>query len=106
MISTGFPAPGDDQMAESLNLNQLLIMHPAATFFLKVSGNSMVEDGIREGDILIVDRSLNPAVKKIVIASVNGELIVKRLTTEDEGKISEELDFCVWGVVTTVIHSV
>lgn len=118
-ISAGFPSAGDDSVEERLDLNELLIKHPAATFFLRVSGNSMIGAGIHEGDILIVDRSLKPGHGKIVIASLNGELTVKRLFIEG-GKIklvaenaayppidiSEEIDFRVWGVVTNVIHSV
>jgi len=118
-ISAGFPSPAEDDVEERLDLNELLIKHPSATFFLKVSGSSMIRAGIHDNDILIVDRSLEPAHGKIVIASVNGELTVKRLSCKDKKielvaendaylpiEISEEADFRIWGVVTNVIHSV
>lgn len=117
-ISAGFPSPADDELEDKLDLNELLIKHPSATFFLRVSGSSMINAGIHHNDILIVDRSLEAADGKVVIASVNGELTVKRL--HYEGKkiqlvaendayppidISEEADFRIWGVVTNVVHS-
>lgn len=118
-ISAGFPSAGEGEVEKRLDLNELLIKHPAATFFLRVSGNSMIGAGIHEGDILIVDRSLKPVHGKIVIASINGELTVKRLFIEGGRTklmaensayppidISEEIDFRVWGVVTNVIHAV
>ena len=116
MVSAGFPSPADDDL-ENLDLNELLIKHPSATFFLKVSGSSMIKAGIHHNDILVVDRSLEPTSGKIVIASVNGELTVKRLRIEDKKiklvaendayspiDITEEFDFRIWGVVTNVIH--
>lgn len=118
-VSAGFPSPADDHIETKLNLNELLIKHPSATFFLKVSGNSMIKAAIHDGDILVVDRSLEPSHGKIVIASVNGELTVKRLSYKGkkaqliaENKayapidITEEMDVQLWGVVTTVIHPV
>lgn len=117
-ISAGFPSPADDDLEDKLDLNELLIKHPSATFFLKVSGSSMIKAGIHHNDLLIVDRSLEPANGKIVIASINGELTVKRLRIEGKKMqlvaennayapidISEELDFRIWGIVTNVIHS-
>lgn len=118
-VSAGFPSPAEDECQEKLDLNELLIRHPSATFFLRVSGNSMIDAGIHHNDILIVDRSIEPKHGKIVIASLNGELTVKRLI-HDGGKvwlyaenreydpidITEEIDFRIWGVVTAVIHSV
>lgn len=117
-ISAGFPSPADDDMEETLDLNELLIKHPSATFFLKVSGTSMINAGIHDGDILIVDRSIEPTDGKIVIASVNGELTVKRLSAkgkkfklvaENEDyapiDITEDMELRFWGVVTNVIHS-
>ncbi|MBA3957990.1 MAG: translesion error-prone DNA polymerase V autoproteolytic subunit [Parachlamydiaceae bacterium] len=117
-ISAGFPSPAEDDVADKLDLNELLIKHPSATFFLRVSGVSMVNAGIHHNDILIVDRSVEPTNGKVVIASVNGELTVKRLRCEGKKiqlvaeneayapiDISEDADFRVWGVVTNVIHS-
>lgn len=118
IISAGFPSPADDDIEDKLDLNELLIKHPAATFFLRVSGSSMINAGIHNNDILIVDRSLEPTHGKVVIASVNGELTVKRLCYQGKKiqlvaendtyppiNISEDADFRIWGVVTNVIHS-
>ncbi|MBN3039552.1 MAG: translesion error-prone DNA polymerase V autoproteolytic subunit [Candidatus Omnitrophica bacterium] len=118
-ISAGFPSPADDYIDKKLDLNEFLIKNPAATFFVKVEGDSMLKAGIHSGDILIVDRSLRPVNNRIVIARLNGELTVKRirkikgevhLTPENDDfesvKVSEDMDFEVWGVVTQVIHPV
>jgi DNA polymerase V len=118
-IEAGFPSPADDYIEGRLDLNQHLIKHPAATFFVKVSGSSMINAGIFPGDILIVDRSLEAVDKKIVIAVVDGELTVKRLRLrsgrpflEPENnqyapiEITPDMAFEIWGVVTNVIHKV
>ena len=78
-VSAGFPSPADDYIQGRLDLNELMIQHPAATFFVRVSGDSMIGAGIHHDDILVVDRSLDPASGKVVIAVVNGDLTVKRL---------------------------
>jgi len=116
-VAAGFPSPADDYIENQLDLNKHLIKHPAATFFVKVKGDSMIDAGIHSGDILIVDRSLDATDKKVVIAVVNGELTVKRirmvgervyLMPENEDfsatEITESMDFTIWGVVTNVIH--
>ena len=116
-VSAGFPSPAQDYIEATLDLNQLLIKHPIATYFIKVEGFSMVEAGINPGDLLIVDRALAAENNKIVIAVLDGELTVKRLKITEgmywlfpENKeyepipILEENDFSVWGVVTYVIH--
>ncbi len=116
-VSAGFPSPADDYIEDRLDLNELLIKHPSATFFLKVSGSSMIKAGIHHNDILIVDRSIEPSHGKIVIASVNGELTVKRLSRSQNKielvaenddypsiDITEEMELVFWGVVTNVIH--
>ncbi|MBD3285878.1 translesion error-prone DNA polymerase V autoproteolytic subunit [candidate division WOR-3 bacterium] len=116
-VSAGFPSPADDFIEEYLDLNQLLVKHREATFFVRVSGCSMTGAGIYSGDILIVDRSLDPAHGKIVIAVVSGELTVKRLVMRNGRAIlrSENPNYPdipagdelrVWGVVTSVIHKV
>jgi len=116
-VSAGFPSPAEDYIEGKLDLNKYLIKHPAATFFVKVTGNSMIDAGIHDGDILIVDRSIKPSSRKVVIAIVNGELTVKRIRIT-KGKlllmpenrdykplqVEEEMGFEVWGVVTNVIH--
>ncbi len=118
-ISAGFPSPADDYIDRKLDLNELLITHPAATFFVRVEGNSMINAGIHSGDILVVDRALEPNNNNIVLAILDGEFTVKRikklkndlyLTPENPDfepiKIDEETNFEVWGVVTYVVHSV
>ena len=118
-ISAGFPSPAEDYLDRKLDLNEHLVKHPAATFFVKVDGESMIKAGINHGDILIVDRSLEPADKKIVIAGIRGELTVKRirrlqgrlyLMPENENfaplEVSEDCELEIWGVVTSVIHPV
>ncbi len=118
-VPAGFPSPADDYIEQKLDLNQHLIKHPAATYFVRVVGDSMVEAGIRSKDILIVDRALEAKDKNVVVAAINGELTVKRFRILD-GKIflvpenknyapisvSEESNLEIWGVVTYVIHSV
>lgn len=116
-VTAGFPSPAEDYIEGKLDLNKHLIKHPAATFFVKVAGDSMIDAGIHPGDILIVDRSLEPADKKVVIAVIEGELTVKRIRISGgriylmpENKdykpieIEKEMNFDIWGVVTTVIH--
>ena len=118
-VSAGFPSPADDYLEDQLDLNQHLIKHEAATFFVKVRGDSMIGAGIHSGDLLIVDRALEPVDRSVVIAVVNGELTVKRMCRRngqlmlvpDNGdyeplQITECTDFEVWGVVTHVIHAV
>ncbi|OYV18084.1 MAG: SOS-response transcriptional repressors (RecA-mediated autopeptidases), partial [Methylococcaceae bacterium NSM2-1] len=83
-VVAGFPSPADDYVEKSLDLNELLIKRPAATFFVRVEGDSMLGDGIHPDDILVVDRSLTPDVGKIVVCALNGELTVKRLAREDQ----------------------
>lgn len=116
-ISAGFPSPADDFQEALLDLNDELIKNPAATFFVRVCGESMNDVGIHNNDILIVDRSLEARDGKIVIAVINGELLVKRLLRKGESlwlipensgfppiKVNEEDDFLIWGVVTSVVH--
>ncbi|OYD13929.1 peptidase S24 [candidate division WOR-3 bacterium JGI_Cruoil_03_44_89] len=118
-ISAGFPSPADDYIDKKLDLNESLVKHPAATFFVKVYGSSMVNAGINSGDTLIVDRALEPADNKIVLAVLDGDFTVKRIRKLkdklyllpenpncDPIEVTEEMDFEVWGVVTYVIHSV
>lgn len=118
-VPAGFPSPADDYIDQRLDLNTHLVEHPAATFFTRVSGHSMRGAGIHDGDLLIVDRALEPQDGRIVIAAVNGELTVKRLRLRKSGtwlvpehpdykplKITEGLDCVIWGVVTQVIHAV
>lgn len=83
-VAAGYPSPAEDYLEGKLDLNRHLIKHPAATFFVRVVGDSMIDAGIHPGDILIVDRSLEPADKKVVIAVIEGELTVKRIRLKKE----------------------
>ena len=117
-IAAGFPSPADDFLEKKIDLNEHLIRHPAATFFVRVAGDSMQNAGIFGGDLLIVDRSLEVKDDSIVVAVLNGEFTVKHVK-KAEGKlflvpaneayspleVTAEMDFTVWGVVTSVIHS-
>ena len=118
-VQAGFPSPGDDYIEKNLDLNELLIKHPSATFFVKVEGDSMLDAGIKSGDILIVDRALEAKDKNIVIAFINGELTGKRISIGDKKiflnpandsfspiEVTKEMDFDIWGVVAYVIHKV
>jgi len=116
-VSAGFPSPADDYLEEELDLNTYLIRHPEATFFVRVTGDSMVQAGIYEGDILIVDCALEAKVDDVVVAILEGEFTVKRFV-QRQGQhylwpenpryapieLREGVDFRVWGVVTHVIH--
>ena len=116
-VSAGFPSPAEDYIEQRLDLNELLIHHPAATFFVRVNGDSMNGAGILHNDILVVDRSLEPASGRIVIAVVDGEFTVKRLFIDGDicrlvaenpeypaVEMSEGTSCEVWGVVTSSIH--
>lgn len=116
-VSAGFPSPADDYEDKKLDLNELLIKRPSATFFVRVSGESMTGAGISDGDLLIVDRSLPVSDNRIVIGVVNGEFTVKRirkragklfLVPENPAfralEITGDMNFSIWGVVTYVIH--
>ncbi len=118
-VAAGFPSPADDFMDTKLDLNSHLIKTPSATFFVRVSGESMINAGIHDGDLLIVDRSITPQVGKVVIAAIQHELTVKRyikkdgnvyLAPENENYqpilVNEEDEVYIWGVVTNVIHAV
>jgi DNA polymerase V len=118
-IAAGFPSPADDFLDKRIDLNEHLIKHPAATFFVRVQGNSMIKAGIHSGDVLIVDRALEPSDRKIVVAVITGELTVKRLRRRKDKlflaaenpeysdiEVTPESDFDIWGVVVHVIHSV
>jgi DNA polymerase V len=116
-VMAGFPSPADDYVDQQLDLHEHLVEHPAATFFVRVSGASMVEAGIHDGDLLVVDRSVEPRDGHVVIAVVRGELTVKRLRKR-QGRlhlvsdnnavpplaITEEMDLHVWGVCRYVVH--
>ena len=117
-VEAGFPSPADDYIEGELDLNELLVEHPSATFYVRVTGDSMVNAGILPEDILAVDRALNAKNNDIVIAVINGELTVKRLVKRRDGHIElhpendsysiisfiDGSEFEVWGVVSGVIR--
>ena len=117
-VSAGFPSPADDYLENNLNLDKLLIKNRPSTFLIRAGGDSMINIGIYDGDILIVDRSLDAKSKDIVIASIFGELTVKKLLLDVHGnpqlksenelysniEIKNKEDLIIWGVVTSVIH--
>lgn len=115
-VAAGFPSPADDYIEGRLSLDEHLIQHKDSTFFVRAKGNSMVGAGIFDGDLLVVDKSLNPVSGDIVIAVVDGDLTVKRLikrgetyTLKPENSRYSEIEFKdgqelqVWGVVTSTV---
>ena len=116
-VSAGFPSPATDYMENKLDLNEYLIKHPAATFIVKAKGLSMMDAGILSGDLLIVDRSITPKSNDIVIASIFGDLTVKKLQKKESSlfllsanseypsiEVKEEMECFIWGIVTYLIH--
>jgi|TARA_Y100000817_G_scaffold81563_1_gene62804 DNA polymerase V len=117
-VSAGFPSPAEDHLDSSLDLNEYLIKHPSATFYIYAKGHSMNDIGIYDGDVMIVDRALEAKSKDIIIAVINGEFTVKRIYIKNnsiylvpENKtfksilVEDDMDFQIWGVVTHTIHS-
>ena len=118
-ISAGFPSPADDYVEDRLDLNQLLIQNKAATFFLLVKGDSMVNAGIHDGDMIVVDRSTEATDQSVVVAVVDNELTVKRLIKQNgivelhaenpkyaPIRFKEGQELTIWGVVTSAVHTV
>ena len=115
-ISAGFPSPADDFRETRISLDEELITNKEATFFAKVSGQSMVGAGLDDNDLLVIDRSIEPANNKIAVCFLDGEFTVKRLRVENNEvwlqpenpdypiiKITEENNFVIWGIVTSVV---
>ncbi|MCM1981554.1 LexA family protein [Lyngbya confervoides] len=118
-IQAGFPSPSDDYVEQSLDLNQFMIAHPSATYFVRVVGDSMIEAHIQENDYLVVDRAIAPSHNAIVIAVVNGELTLKRLyrqgglvelRAENPAypaiRITGDMELVIWGVVSGIFRKV
>lgn len=118
-VRAGFPSPAQDYMELKLDLNRELIRNPDATFYARVKGQSMINDGLSEGDVLVIDRSIEPVSGNIAVCFVDGEFTVKRLRIEkdecwlipanDEFKpirVTADNDFMIWGVVSYVIKKV
>ncbi|EID76717.1 LexA family protein [Imtechella halotolerans] len=115
-ISAGFPSPTEDFTEQRLSLDKLLIKNKQSTFFARVSGQSMIDAGLNDNDLLVIDRSIPPSDNRIAVCFLDGEFTVKRLKVEKDGvwlqpanpkyhpiKINEENHFVIWGIVTNVI---
>ena len=115
-ISAGFPSPADDFLDLNIDLNKHLIKNPSTTFFGRVSGSSMIEAGISEGDLLIIDKSIEPKSGQIAVCFIDGEFTIKRIKKEKDCvwllpenkdykpiRVTEENDFLIWGVVINSI---
>ena len=118
-VPAGFPSPAEGYPEDPLDVRELLVKNPAATFFVRAEGDSMQGAGIFSGDILVVDRSIEASFGVVIVAVLNNEFTVKRLTRGVDGTvatlmpenpayppipISADADFVVWGVVTYVLH--
>ena len=117
-VSAGFPSPADDYTEENIDLNEHLISNPFSTFFLRVKGDSMINAGIKDKDLIIVDKSLIAKPGNIVIAMIDGEFTIKRLSIKNDElylkaenhnypnfKLKNHIDVQIWGVVIYSIHS-
>lgn len=115
-ISAGFPSPADDFKQEQLSLDDMLVKNKLATFYARVSGQSMIGAGLDDNDLLVIDRSLEPSHNKIAVCFLDGEFTVKRLKVDKDEvwlqpenpdypiiKITSDNDFIIWGIVTNVI---
>lgn len=118
-VHAGFPSPAQDYIEKCIDLNKELVKHPATTFYAKVVGNSMIGDDINDGDILVIDRSIEPYNNSVVVCYVDGDFTLKRIRKDknsvmlmpsnDKYKpivVTEDNDFVVWGVVTYIIKKV
>lgn len=118
-IHAGFPSPATDYMTQAIDLNKELVKHPAATFYGRVVGDSMIDAGVDEGDILVIDKSLEPQEGDMAVCFVDGEFTLKYLRFRPRGltlqpandrypsiEVGEDTDFKVWGIVTYVIKNV
>ena len=117
-VSAGFPSPADDYTEENIDLNEHLISNPFSTFFLRVKGDSMINAGIKDKDLIIVDKSLIAKPGNIVIAMIDGEFTIKRLSIKNDElylkaenhnypdfRFKNHIDIQIWGVVIYSIHS-
>jgi DNA polymerase V len=117
-LKAGFPSPADDYVEERLDLNKHLIKNPESTFFARVSGESMVGAGIYDGDILVIDRSVQPHKNSVLVCAIDGEFTIKRIKIIDNNtiylmpdnpdfepiKVSRDNDLVIWGTVIYSIH--
>ena len=115
-IRAGFPSPAQDYMEQAIDLNKEIVKHPASTFYGRVVGDSMKDEGIEEGDILVIDKSLELLDDDLAVCAIDGEFTVKRVRLEKDAaslipanpdypkiKVTADNDFIVWGIVTYTI---
>ena len=116
-VSAGFPSPAEDYIEMALDLNKELIKHPEATFYARVKGHSMIDAGIADGDLLVIDKALEQKDGGIAVCFIDGEFTLKRLALKEDGiylmpanaeyksiKVTEDNDFLIWGILSYVIH--
>lgn len=117
-ISCGIPSPSYESLSSKMDINRELVRNPMTTFYAKVSGQSMIDEGIDDGDLLVIDRSLQPENDKIAVCFIDGEFTCKRIAVKQDGVwlmpandnyqplfVSQESNFQIWGIVTHVIKS-
>jgi len=118
LIPAGFPSPADDYLEMSLDLNERLIRNPSSTFFAQITGSSMINAGIHDGDLVVIDKSLQPKDDSVLVCIIDGEFTLKRFKKIDNEsaylipdnpdyepiKVSKHNNFMIWGVVTYSIH--
>lgn len=115
-VNAGFPSPADDYLDLKIDLNRELVHNPEATFYARVRGNSMINAGLNDGDVLIIDRSMEPKNNRIAVCFLDGEFTVKRIKVEKDCcillpenedyspiKVTRENDFIIWGIVVYLI---
>jgi len=118
-VSAGFPSPADNFTDSSIDLNKEFIQNPNSTFYARVSGDSMINAGLDDGDLLIIDKSLEARDNKIAVCFIDGDFTVKRIRIENDAiyliaenekydtiKVTEDNNFLIWGIVTTIIKKV
>ncbi len=118
-IHAGFPSPATDYMTQAIDLNKELVRHPAATFYGRVVGDSMIDAGVEEGDILVIDKALDARDGDMAVCFIDGEFTLKRLKFREDGltlvpanekyppiEVTDGSDFKMWGVVTYVIKKI
>lgn len=118
-ISAGFPSPAEDFIDKSIDLNKIFIKNKDATFYARVKGDSMIDAGLNDGDLIIIDKSIDPQNNKIAVCFIDGEFTVKRIKIEKDCiwlvaanekykpiKVTKDNEFLIWGIVTTILKSV
>jgi len=118
-VNAGFPSPADNHMENTMDLNRALVKNPSSTFYARVKGESMINDGVDDGDILVIDRSVEPYENCLAVCFLDGEFTLKRVRLEGEDlllvpanekfksiRVKKDNDFYVWGIVRYLIKRV